>query len=98
MGVDYATDYVDITSSGLLVLSLGGAAMTLVALVALQRWVARRVPQRRVRRRECPFCGFPVSASGKHCEGCGRTVQAECNRCNSPRRVGTPHCATCGAA
>ena len=30
------------------------------------------VPQWRVRKGECPFCGYPVREN-EHCEGCGRT-------------------------
>ncbi|HEX2084996.1 MAG TPA: hypothetical protein VHF89_04885, partial [Solirubrobacteraceae bacterium] len=57
MAGDYTTDYVEITELGPLVLSLTGIGLTLAALVALQRHLARRLPRRRVRRRECPFCG-----------------------------------------
>jgi hypothetical protein len=94
---DYLTDYIDVRELGPLVLSAAGVAMTLAAFWWLQRYLARRLPQRRVRRRECPFCGYPHRAGG-HCEGCGRTVVADCEACHEPRHVGTPHCATCGAA
>ena len=95
MGVDYLTEWFDPVDLGPLVLSLLGVAVTLVALGALQRHLARRLPGRRVRRGECPFCGFPTGR-GDHCEGCGRTVIAPCARCAAPRRVGTSHCAACG--
>src|SRR5918996_1455036 len=91
MGVDYLTDWFDPVDLGPLVLSIVGAAFTLVALGALQRHLARRLPGRRVRRGECPFCGYTVGR-GEHCEGCGRTVVAPCARCREPRRVGTAHC------
>ncbi len=94
---DYVTDYIDVVELGPIVLSVLGAAATVVAFVALQRYLARRVPRRRVRKGECPFCGFPVREEGPHCEGCGRDVVAECGSCSRPRRVGAPHCATCGA-
>ena len=97
LAADYLTDYIDIQELGPLVLSAVGVAMTLAAFWWLQRYLARRLPQRRVRRGECPFCGYPVRG-GEHCEGCGRTVAAECTTCHAPRRVGTPHCAACGAA
>ncbi len=93
---DYVTDYVDPLDLGPLVLSVFGAAATVAAFVGLQRYVARRIPVRRVRKGECPFCGFPVRGSGPHCENCGREVVAACAACEAPRRVGTPHCATCG--
>ena len=97
MGVDYATDLFDPVDLGPLVLSVVGAGFTLVAIGALQRHLARRLPGRRVRRGECPFCGFPAG-HGDHCEGCGREVVAPCARCSAPRRVGTAHCASCGQA
>jgi hypothetical protein len=95
MGVDYLTDWFDPVDLGPLVLSIVGAAFTLTALGALQRHLARRLPGRRVRRGECPFCGYPAGR-GQHCEGCGREVVAPCARCNAPRRVGAAHCAACG--
>jgi hypothetical protein len=92
---DYTTDYFDVTDLGPLVLSLLGVVLSLASFVALQRYLQRRIPARRVRRRECPFCGFPVTGN-EHCEGCGRAVIAACARCRSPRRVGTTHCGVCG--
>jgi hypothetical protein len=92
---DYLTDYVDPLDFGPLVLSLAGIALTLAAFAALHRYLARRIPIRRVRKGECPFCGYPVRP-GEHCEGCGRRVVAECTACHRPRRVGTVHCAACG--
>lgn len=93
---DYITDYIDVLELGPLVLSVLGAGATVVAFVALQRYLARRVPRSRVRKGECPFCGFPVRGDGPHCEGCGREVVGECGACSSPRRVGSPHCTVCG--
>jgi hypothetical protein len=94
---DYVTDYIDVEELGPLVLSLAGIALTLGAFWWLQRYLARRLPLRRVRRGECPFCGYPARG-GEHCEGCGRTVVAACASCQSPRRVGALHCGGCGAA
>jgi hypothetical protein len=96
LGADYLTDYVDPLDLGPLFLSLFGIAATLLALVALQRHLARRLPHRRARRRECPYCSFPLGST-EHCEGCGRSVIAACGSCGSTRRVGTPHCGACGA-
>jgi hypothetical protein len=94
---DYLTDHIDVLQLGPLVISLAGIALTIAVFWWLQRFLARRVPQRRVRRGECPFCGYPVRG-GEHCEGCGRTVVGECATCQRPRRVGTYHCAECGAS
>lgn len=97
MAGDYVTDYVDPVELGPLVLAVAGIGLTLLAFVGLQRYLARRVPLRRVRKRECPFCGYPVGIND-HCEGCGRQVIAECSTCAQPRRVGTLHCGVCGHA
>jgi hypothetical protein len=97
MATDYLTDYFDPLELGPLVLSIVGIALTLLAFVALQRYLAKRLPQRRVRKGDCPFCGYPVRA-GMHCEGCGRDVRAACAQCGEPRRVATRFCAVCGAA
>jgi hypothetical protein len=95
---DYITDYIDPLDLGPIVLSAAGAGATIGAFVGLQRWLARRIPGRRVRNGECPFCGHPVRADGPHCEGCGREVIASCASCGEARRVGSPHCARCGKA
>jgi hypothetical protein len=94
---DYLTDYIDPLRLGPLVLSLFGIAATIAAFAVLQRSLAHRIPIRRVRKGECPFCGFPVRGDGAHCEGCGREVVGACAGCGSARRVGTAHCAACGA-
>jgi hypothetical protein len=93
---DYITDYLEPFQWGIAIVALLGTAVTLLAYLGLQRYLLRRVPQRRVRRRQCPFCGYPVETNA-HCEGCGREVVAPCARCEAPRRVGTPHCGVCGA-
>ena len=95
MATDYTGNYVEFSEVGPLAISVAGIAVTLVAFVALQRFLAKRVPARRVRRGECPFCGFPLRDK-PHCEGCGRTVIASCSSCQEDRRVGTPRCASCG--
>jgi hypothetical protein len=94
---DYLTDYFDPFAAGILLLSLLGAAATVVAFWLLQRYLARRLPLRRVRRRQCPYCGFPVG-DNERCEGCGREVQAACAHCAAPRRIGAPFCGACGHA
>ena len=95
MAADYTNDYIEFNEVGPLAISIVGVALTLVAFVALQRFLAKRGPARRVRRGECPFCGFPVRDK-PHCEGCGRTVIASCSSCQKDRRVGTAHCGSCG--
>lgn len=97
MAVDYMTDYFEPLELGPLVISLFGIAVTLLAFVGLQRYLARRIPHRRVRKGECPFCGYPVR-DNEHCESCGREVIAPCAACNQPRRVGAMRCGACGAA
>lgn len=95
MAADYTDNYIEFAEVGPLAISIAGIAVTLVAFVALQRFLAKRVPARRVRRNECPFCGFPLRDK-PHCEGCGRAVIASCSSCHEDRRVGTPRCGSCG--
>jgi hypothetical protein len=95
MAADYTNSYIEFSEVGPLAISIAGVALTLVAFVALQRFLAKRVPARRVRRGECPFCGFPLRGK-PHCEGCGRGVIASCSSCQEDRRVGTPRCGHCG--
>jgi hypothetical protein len=97
LAADYVTDYVDPLDFGPLVLALFGITATLLAFFALERYLARRVPLRRVQKGECLFCGYPVR-SNRVCEGCGRDVVASCARCGEDRRVGTARCEACGAA
>lgn len=95
MAADYTGNYLEFAEVGPLAISIAGIALTLVAFVALQRFLAKRVPARRVRRGDCPFCGFPARDK-PHCEGCGRAVIASCASCHKDRRVGTPRCGYCG--
>jgi hypothetical protein len=97
MAADYSGDYIEFAAVGPLAISLAGTVLTLAAFVALQRYLRRRMPLRRVRRGDCPFCGYPVRG-GQRCEGCGRQVVAHCSSCQQPRRVGTPRCSACGSA
>lgn len=97
VAVDYLTDYFDPFDAGILLLALIGAAATIVAFWLLQRYLARRLPLRRVRHRQCPYCGFPAD-SNERCEGCGRNVQGPCAHCAAPRRIGAPFCGACGHA
>jgi hypothetical protein len=95
MAADYTGSFVEFDEVGPLAISLAGIALTLAAFIALQRFLAKRVPARRVRRGECAFCGFPLRGT-PHCEGCGRAAIASCSSCQRDRRVGTPRCGFCG--
>jgi hypothetical protein len=95
LAADYAWDDItEISDLGPLLLAIAGTAITFAGFVALQRYLSRRLPIRRVRNGQCPFCGFP--GDGEHCEGCGRRLHGECAECHARRRVGAPRCATCG--
>jgi hypothetical protein len=89
-------DYLDVRRVGPIVVAIAGTAVTLAVFVAYQRRLARRLPERRVRKGECPFCGYPAR-DGTYCQGCGRETVAPCTTCSRPRRVGARHCAACGA-
>jgi len=94
---DYIEDYVEWRDTGPVVLSAAGIALTFVTFWALQRYLQRRIPLRRVRKGECPFCGFPVTDNSS-CEGCGRIVAGSCGSCGDRRRVGVLFCGSCGKA
>lgn len=98
LAADYLTDYFDPFEYGVAVLAAVGVSATALAFWALQRYLARRLPRRRVRKGECPFCGHPLRGDGPRCEGCGREILAPCATCGEPRRVGVAHCGACGAA
>jgi hypothetical protein len=95
MAGEYTGSYIEFGEVGPLAISIAGIALTLTAFVALQRFLTKRVPARRVRRGECSFCGFPHRGT-RHCEGCGRAAIASCSNCHKDRRVGTPRCGYCG--
>jgi hypothetical protein len=96
LAADYLTDYLEPFDWGVAGIAFLGIAATLLVYWGLQRYLIRRLPQRRVKRRQCPFCGYPVG-DGVHCEACGREVIAPCTKCEAPRRVGTPYCGVCGS-
>lgn len=96
MALDYTNSYLGFSEVGPLTISIAGIALTLAAFIALQRFIAKRVPARRVRRGECPFCGFPLRDK-PHCEGCGRATIASCSACHGDRRVGAARCGACGS-
>jgi hypothetical protein len=93
---DYLTDYLEPFDWGVAGIAALGIVATLLVYWGVQRYLIRRIPQRRVKRHQCPFCGYPVG-SNLHCEGCGREVVAPCTKCDAPRRVGTAYCAACGS-
>jgi len=97
MAADYGEGWGVFDNVGPLVISIVGILLTVLAFVLLQRYLARQIPLRRVRKHECPFCGYPAR-DNRSCEGCGRRVLGECSTCHEPRRVGTPHCGGCGNA
>jgi hypothetical protein len=94
---DYISDYVEWRDKGPVVIAAAGVGLSLGAFWVLQRYLQRRIPLRRVRKGECPFCGFPARGNTS-CEGCGRTVAGACSHCDEPRRVGVLFCGSCGKA
>lgn len=97
LAVGMAADYLDLRDVGPIALSAFGTAATVAVIVAYQRWLAARLPERRARKNECPWCGYPTRAGAPHCEGCGRQVVGTCTSCSGPRRAGVAFCGACGA-
>ncbi|MCL6580212.1 MAG: zinc ribbon domain-containing protein [Firmicutes bacterium] len=83
-----------------LALSVAGSAVCVAGLVAVRRWALnpRRLAVARLRRGQCPLCGFPLQAGATHCVGCGRRVVEACPGCENPNVTGSPFCGHCGRA
>ena len=94
---DYLTDYLDPFRWGVAMVAVLGIGATLLAYLALQRYLIRRLPQRRVSAGGSARSAATPSGRTTRCEGCGRDVVAPCSNCEAPRRVGTAHCGVCGA-
>ncbi|NPV71828.1 MAG: hypothetical protein HPY55_14530 [Firmicutes bacterium] len=82
-----------------LAVSLAGTVLTAFGLVALRRYVLNpeRLARSRLKRGQCPHCGFPRTA-GKYCVSCGGIIEGACPNCGNPRPVNAPHCPSCGSA
>lgn len=83
-------------------ISLIGSAASILAIVAIKRYVFRpeRVVRARLRRHQCPHCGFPVppGAGYARCPDCGGALREPCPACGADRPVLAAHCPACGAA
>jgi len=85
---------------GPIAISVTGSAVCVAGLVALRRWLgsARRLATSRLRRGQCPYCGFPLPDGTAHCVGCGRQVLESCPDCGHGNVRESPHCRGCGRA
>ena len=59
LAADYLTDYFDPYDWGIAFVALLGILCTLAVYWGVHRYLVQRLPQRRVRRHQCPFCGYP---------------------------------------
>lgn len=82
-------------------ISLIGSAVSILAIIAIKRYVfsPERVVRARLRRHQCPHCGFPVppGAGYARCPDCGGALHEACENCGAQRPVLAAHCPTCGA-
>lgn len=83
---------------GPIALSVTGSGVCVAGLVALKRWSSnpRRLSMARLRRSQCPYCGYPLSAGLAHCAGCGRGLALACPECGRDNLPETPYCSHCG--
>jgi hypothetical protein len=83
---------------GPIALSLAGSAVCITGLVALRRWAAnpRRLATARLRRGQCPYCGYPLAPGAAHCAGCGRGLVEPCPECGRGSVPESPYCPHCG--
>lgn len=83
---------------GPIALSVSGSAVCVAGLVALRRWATstKRVVTVRLRRGQCPFCGFPLVAGADYCAGCGTKATEACPGCGTPNVARSAFCSHCG--
>lgn len=81
-----------------LVVSIAGTAVTITGLVILRRYVFNpdRIARARLRRRQCPECGYPVQSDYEFCPDCGAQLASACPNCRRPRPRGLAVCPHCG--
>lgn len=97
MIVDYSEVSFDFESLGPLGLSALGCILTIAGFFALQRYLRKRRPVRRLRSGECRTCGYPAGQS-VFCESCGEQLLETCASCGQSRRIGVAHCRVCGVS
>lgn len=83
---------------GPIALSVTGSAICVAGLVAVRRWAfgARRLVSVRLRRHQCPYCGFPMTPGLMYCAGCGRKLTEPCPRCGKDTVIQASFCPHCG--
>lgn len=83
---------------GPIALSVTGSAVCVAGLVALKRWAssAKLVTGGRLRRGQCPYCGFPLQGDPEFCAGCGRRVAVACSACGGSNISESQYCRRCG--
>lgn len=95
--VDYGEISFDFATFGPMGMAILGSLITITAFLALQRYLRKRRPKRRLQAGECPECGFPATGCN-FCENCGTQLRVDCPECGQWRRLGVANCRACGAS
>jgi hypothetical protein len=67
-------------------------------IVSIQKklFSGKRQALRRLNKRECPFCAFPMKHSDEFCAGCGKELKITCAQCGKSTLKMLAHCQHCG--
>jgi len=67
-------------------------------IINLQRrlFSEKRTRLRRLNKKECPHCAFPMEFSDDFCPGCGQKIRISCGKCGKKTFEILGHCAHCG--
>lgn len=75
-----------------------GAGIFIGSIYLMQQryYTAERVISIRVRRGECPDCGYRLSPEAYFCPDCGHAVGQKCSECKGFAKLTDQHCSHCG--
>lgn len=75
-----------------------GIAVFGALIVNLQRrlFSQKRIALKRLNKKNCPFCAFPIEFSGNFCCGCGEELKITCKECGKKTLKMLSNCQNCG--
>jgi len=67
-------------------------------IINLQKYLfsEKRIQLKRLNKKECPFCAFPLDFSDNYCSGCGENLKVDCGQCKSKTLKILKYCQSCG--
>jgi hypothetical protein len=75
-----------------------GIAVFGALIINIQRrlFSEKRIALKRLHKKECPFCAFPLLFSDKFCSGCGEELRIKCSHCETSTLKVLANCQGCG--